>query len=68
MRNEKETSSARTRRRAVKIHGSLPSLAAQLRVSTEDLAKWIEGRELPPHRVFLRALDLVFSRSSARRR
>jgi DNA-binding transcriptional regulator YiaG len=54
--------SARTRtlQRALEACGSSrEALAHALAVSLHDLARWLEGRETPPSRVYLDALDVV---------
>ena len=50
---------SRTLHRACELLGSLEALSRQLRVSPEKLARWIEGTEDPPLKVFLAAVDIV---------
>ena len=58
--NERNTASKRTIERALETVGDRERLAAMLGVTVADLNRWILGKELPPHEVFLRALDLAF--------
>lgn len=50
---------ARTLQRAAEIMGGEQQLALHLRVTPSHLALWLEGREFPPDRIFLKAVDLV---------
>jgi hypothetical protein len=61
---DRETASARTLRRALQSAGSLEHLATLLEVDADDLERWVSGTELPPHGVFLRALELAMRTSS----
>lgn len=54
------SASKRTIERALENVGDRDRLAALLGVSVADLNRWILGKELPPHDVFLRALDLAY--------
>jgi len=57
-----ETSTAvmRTLALAAQTLGGVTQLAARLRVSVEDLDRWIAGNPPPPHNSFyLTALDIV---------
>jgi hypothetical protein len=60
--SEQTTSSAssRTIERALENVGDRRALAALLGVEVADLNRWILGKQIPPHEVFLRALDLAF--------
>lgn len=58
--DERNTASKRTIERALENVGDRERLAAMLNVTVADLNRWILGKELPPHEVFLRALDLAF--------
>lgn len=55
-----QSASKRTIERALENVGDRDRLADLLGVSVADLNRWILGKELPPHDVFLRALDLAF--------
>ena len=55
-----QTASSRTLHRALITYGSVTKLAAGLNVTVADLMLWMEGKEIPPHHVFLRALELAF--------
>jgi hypothetical protein len=48
--------------RALEAYGSVHHLAKALDVSVEDLRLWVSGKELPPHQVFMKALELAFSK------
>jgi len=48
--------------RALEAYGSLFHLAKALDISEEDLKLWVSGKELPPHRVFMKALELAFDK------
>jgi hypothetical protein len=48
--------------RALEAYGSLHHLAKALDVSMEDLRLWVSGKESPPHRVFMKALELAFDK------
>jgi DNA-binding transcriptional regulator YdaS (Cro superfamily) len=60
------TSSAaqRTIERALGNVGDKERLAQLLGVHVADLNRWILGKQIPPHEVFLRALDLAFRTTS----
>jgi DNA-binding transcriptional regulator YdaS (Cro superfamily) len=60
------TSSAakRTIERALENVGDKERLAQLLGVHVADLNRWILGKQIPPHEVFLRALDLAFRTTS----
>jgi hypothetical protein len=45
--------------RACQIVGGVHHLARHLKVSRRLLHSWLEGEELPPPAVFLKAVDLV---------
>lgn len=49
----------RTLRRAAEIMGGEQPLAVHLRVTPSHLALWLEGKEVPPDHIFLKAVDLV---------
>jgi len=62
-----ETSTAVTRTLALAAQtlGGVTQLAERLRVSVEDLERWIAGTPPPPHNSFyLRALDIVSAGAS----
>ncbi len=50
---------ARTLRQAAEVVGGKENLAAALKVSPDQLGRWLEGEESPPVQVHLAALDLV---------
>ena len=50
--------------RAIKNVGDEETLAELLGIHVADLSRWMSGRQLPPHDVFLRALHLAFSRTA----
>jgi DNA-binding transcriptional regulator YdaS (Cro superfamily) len=56
--------SQRTIERALENVGDRERLAEVLGVDIADLNRWILGKQLPPHEVFLRALDLAFQATS----
>ena len=60
------TSSAakRTIERALENVGDKERLAQLLGADVADLNRWILGKQMPPHEVFLRALDLAFRTTS----
>jgi transcriptional regulator with XRE-family HTH domain len=45
--------------RACQIVGGVDQLAARLGVSRTMLYRWLDGEDVPPSRVFLRAVDLI---------
>ena len=45
--------------RACQIMGGVEHLARHLKVSPELLHAWLEGEEVPPAGVFLKAVDLI---------
>ncbi len=45
--------------RACQILGDVDQLASHLRVSVALLYRWLEGDDVPPSHVFLKAVDLV---------
>ena len=45
--------------RACQILGGVEQLSEYLRVSTTMLYRWLEGEDVPPSSVFLRAVDLI---------
>lgn len=49
----------RTLKRAAEILGGEEQLALRLKVTPSHLALWIAGKEPPPARVFLDAVDVV---------
>lgn len=55
----------RTLHRACEILGGVPELAAELRVATRELLRWLEGLEAPPDGVFL-AAQAIMSRAAPR--
>ena len=58
------TAAKRTIERALENVGDKERLAQLLGVHTADLNRWILGKQIPPHEVFLRALDLAFRATS----
>jgi hypothetical protein len=58
------SASKRTIERALENVGDRERLAQLLGVDIAELNRWILGRQLPPHDVFLRALDLAFKATS----
>jgi DNA-binding transcriptional regulator YiaG len=48
-------------RKALGVLGSREELAQYLRVSMEDLSRWLNGESVPPPRPYLDAIDLVES-------
>jgi hypothetical protein len=57
---DKGSSTTRTLRRALEMYRTLELLAIELGVSVDQLQLWIDGHQVPPHNVFLKALDLAF--------
>ena len=57
--------SKRILERALENVGDEEKLAELLGIQTADLDRWISGRQLPPHHIFLRAVDLAFKGTSA---
>ena len=45
--------------RACQIVGGVDKLAARLGVSRTMLYRWLDGEDVPPARVFLKAVDLI---------
>jgi hypothetical protein len=45
--------------RACQKLGGVQELANELRVSLELLHRWLEGEDVPPAKIFLKAVDLV---------
>jgi hypothetical protein len=45
--------------RACQAMGGVDRLAEHLRVSTAMLIRWLEGEDVPPASVFLKAVDLI---------
>jgi len=56
-----DNSITRTLARALRTLGSLERLAEHLDVSPDLLQEWLDGRQDPPTRAYMRALDLVAS-------
>ena len=56
--------SKRVLERALENVGDEETLAELLGIDIADLSRWILGRKLPPHDVFLRTLDLAFKRTA----
>jgi len=56
--------SKRVLERALENVGNEETLAELLGIHVADLSRWMLGRQLPPHDVFLRALDLAFKRTA----
>ena len=50
---------ARTLKRAAEIVGGDAALATWLHVTPSHLALWLSGDEMPPVKVFLKAVDVV---------
>jgi hypothetical protein len=57
--------SKRILERALQNVGNEEKLAELLGIRTADLGRLIRGRQLPPHDVFLRAVDLAFKGTAA---
>jgi hypothetical protein len=55
----------RTLHRACEALGGAPQLAAELRVATRELMRWLEGLEAPPDGVFL-AAQAISARSGGK--
>jgi hypothetical protein len=51
---------ARALKRAAEIAGGRERLAVHLGVEPSDLELWIDGAELTPQHIFLKAVDLIF--------
>jgi hypothetical protein len=45
--------------RACQIAGGVDKLAARLGVSQTMLYRWLDGEDVPPSRIFLKAVDLI---------
>jgi hypothetical protein len=60
----KPYASKRILERALENVGNEETLAELLGIHVADLGRWMLGRQLPPHDVFLRALDLAFKRTT----
>ena len=45
--------------RACQKMGGVGELAQALRVSVETLHRWLEGDDVPPTKIFLKAVDMV---------
>jgi hypothetical protein len=45
--------------RACQKMGGIEALAQELHVGTDVLYRWLEGDDVPPSRIFLKAVDLV---------
>jgi hypothetical protein len=54
----------RTIERALENVGDKERLAQLLGADVAELNRWILGKRVPPHEVFLRALDLAFRTTS----
>jgi hypothetical protein len=54
----------RTIERALENVGDEERLARLLGADVAQLNRWILGKQAPPHKVFLRALDLAFGATS----
>jgi len=63
-----ERVSARILEKAEGIVGSREQLAAQLRVKLEQLEIWLSGNELPPHKVFEEAIEIIISAAERERK
>jgi hypothetical protein len=50
---------SRVLHRACQIVGGVDKLAARLRVSKAMLYRWLEGEDVPPSGIFLKAVDLI---------
>jgi hypothetical protein len=46
-------------RRAAEIVGEYRKLARRLRVPTDALVRWINGKEQPPNAAFLECVDII---------
>jgi hypothetical protein len=56
----------RVLQRCVKELGDERALARHLRVPQPELFAWLRGEDLPPHSIFLSAIDLLIDRSLPR--
>jgi hypothetical protein len=52
---------AQTLQRAATKVGGVDELSKKLRVRSQFIASWIEGKGIPPKDVFLRAADLLYA-------
>ena len=62
-----DTPQTRTLYRALENCGSEGALADTLEVSVEVLSRWLAGKEVPPVKIYLLALDLVARRARPKR-
>lgn len=60
--------SARVLEKAEGIVGGREQLAAQLRVKLTDLQTWMLGDEIPPHKVFEDAIEIIISAAERERK
>jgi hypothetical protein len=54
-----ESTQVRTLHLACLILGGLEPLARHLEVLSEDLLKWLQGKNEPPYHVFLAAVEIL---------
>jgi hypothetical protein len=55
----RQSTQARALHRACVVLGGIGALAQHLGVSEPALRAWLEGRDEPPHMVFLAAVEIV---------
>lgn len=53
------TVQTRVLHRACQVMGGVQHLARHLKVTPETLHAWLEGEDVPPAHVFLKAVDLI---------
>jgi hypothetical protein len=56
---QRMTVHTRVLHRACQKLGGIEQLAEALHVPVETLYRWLEGEDVPPSRIFLKAVDLV---------
>ena len=54
-----------TLERAVSLVGGRAELAAALRVTEQQLEYWLDEKGMPPHGVFLDAIDIIIDNAGA---
>ena len=54
-----------TLERAASLVGGRAELAAALRVAEGELECWIDEKGMPPHRVFLDAIEIIIENAGA---
>ena len=66
--NDFERVSARVLEKAEGIVGGRELLATKLHVKLDDLETWMSGDQLPPHKVFEDALEIIISAAERERK